>query len=339
MSDAARPGRVVVVGSLNADLTVYTDRIPGPGETVHGHDFGVSPGGKSANQAVAAGKLGANVAMIGAVGADDHGRMLLASLHNAGVDTAAVHELDDVETGVALITVDAHGENNIVISPGANGRLGPEDIARHRNLFDNAAVVCLCLEVPEETVLAAAQAGHDAGATVILNLSPFAPISAELAQATDVLLVNEYETAQFLGESEASAVPASHTPQDWQPVLVKFRAAGVPAAIVTLGAQGAMVLDGRTNGSRDAAYASQHDDAASGSAGSVTYVNPTRVTAVDTTGTGDAFFGALAYGLAEGQDLADAATLASKAAAAAATKRGAQDSYVSLDEVNRLSRG
>lgn len=153
-----RTRRVVVVGSLNADLTVYTERIPGPGETVHGRDFTVSPGGKSANQAVAAGKLGARVAMIGAVGRDDRGTMLLDSLRGADVDVRAVTQLEDAATGVALIIVDTAGENNIVISPGANGRLSPEDVRVHASVFDGAAVVCLCLEVSQGTVLEAARA-------------------------------------------------------------------------------------------------------------------------------------------------------------------------------------
>lgn len=311
-----RTRRVVVVGSLNADLTVYTERIPGPGETVHGRDFTVSPGGKSANQAVAAGKLGARVAMIGAVGRDDRGTMLLDSLRGADVDVRAVTQLEDAATGVALIIVDTAGENNIVISPGANGRLSPEDVRVHASVFDGAAVVCLCLEVSQGTVLEAARAGGRAGATVILNLSPYAEIGPELAEATDILLVNEYEAAQFLGEDRDPVLPRERSREAWLPVLGKFRAGGVPAAVVTLGSEGAMVLDGRDAGET-----------------TITHVEPTRVAAVDTTGTGDAFFGALAYGVAQGAPLVEAARLASRAAALSATRRGAQPSYVSLEEL------
>ena len=156
-ADHALDGRVVVVGSLNADLTIYTERLPGPGETLQGSGFGVNPGGKSANQAVAAGRLGADVALLGAVGADANGSLLRASCTDAGVDTTAVRTVDGVETGVALITVDAAGENSIVISPGANGAVGPADIAAAAGLFAGASVVCLCLEVAPETVAAHAK--------------------------------------------------------------------------------------------------------------------------------------------------------------------------------------
>lgn len=254
--------------------------------------------------------------MIGAVGRDDRGTMLLDSLRGADVDVRAVTQLEDAATGVALIIVDTAGENNIVISPGANGRLSPEDVRVHASVFDGAAVVCLCLEVSQGTVLEAARAGGRAGATVILNLSPYAEIGPELAEATDILLVNEYEAAQFLGEDGDPVLPRERSREAWLPVLGKFRAGGVPAAVVTLGSEGAMVLDGRDAGET-----------------TITHVEPTRVAAVDTTGTGDAFFGALAYGVAQGAPLVEAARLASRAAALSATRRGAQPSYVSLEEL------
>ena len=183
-------GRIVVVGSLNADLTIYCDRLPLPGETVHGNGFAVNPGGKSANQAVAAAKLGSRVVLIGAVGDDTNGTMLLASTAGAGVDISRVRRTPDAATGVAVISVDAHGENNIIISAGANGTLAPGDVAASAELFEGASVMCLCLEVGLDTVEAAARLGHDAGATVLLNLSPYAEIPASLAALCDILLVN-----------------------------------------------------------------------------------------------------------------------------------------------------
>ncbi|GAP60959.1 putative ribokinase [Arthrobacter sp. Hiyo1] len=142
--------RIVVVGSLNADLTIYCERLPLPGETVHGNGFAVNPGGKSANQAVAASKLGGTVTLIGAVGNDSNGDMLLTSTEGSGVDVSRVRRSADDATGVAVIAVDANGENNIIISAGANGTLAPADVPA--DAFDDAAVLCLCLEVSLETV-------------------------------------------------------------------------------------------------------------------------------------------------------------------------------------------
>ncbi|MGO1516011.1 MAG: ribokinase [Arthrobacter sp.] len=303
-----RGGRVVVVGSLNADLTIYTERLPSPGETLHGEGFTVNPGGKSANQAVAAGRLGADVTLLGAVGDDPHGTMLLESCSAAGVDTQAVRRVESVETGVAVVTVDAAGENSIVISAGANGTVSAATIADASGLFRAAAVVCLCLEVAPQAVLAAARAGHDAGATVVLNLSPYAPITRELAELTSVLLVNAHEASQFL---DGTGIPAADDADDaWHPVLARFLDRGLDRVVVTLGAHGSVVLD-------------HHPDAAA----PITRIAPTRVHAVDTTGTGDAFTGAVATRLAAGDTLADASAFASVAAALAATKKGTQAAY------------
>lgn len=312
--DQAAAGRIVVVGSLNADLTIYTQRLPGPGETLQGSGFGVNPGGKSANQAVAAGRLGADVALLGAVGNDANGTMLLDSCSAAGVDVAAVRTAEGVETGVAVVTVDADGENSIVISAGANGTLTPADVDHAAGLFAGASVLCLCLEVAPETVLAAARAGHDAGATVVLNLSPYAPISPELATSTSVLLVNAHEASQFL---DGAPIPGPDAPETaWEPVAERFAGRGLDRVVVTLGAHGSVVLD-RT-----------HDADAP-----ITRISPTRVEAVDTTGAGDAFTGGLASRLAGGGNLADAAAFASVAAALAATRKGTQAAYPTTAEV------
>lgn len=310
----ATAGRIVVVGSLNADLTIYTQRLPGPGETLQGEGFSVNPGGKNANQAVAAGRLGADVALLGAVGNDANGAMLLASCTAAGVDVSPIRTVEGIETGVAVVTVDAAGENSIVISPGANGTVTPADVEAASGLFEGASVVCLCLEVAPETVAAAARAGHDAGATVVLNLSPYAPITPELAAATGVLLVNAHEASQFL---DGAGIPAADAPAVvWEPVAERFAARGLDRVVVTLGADGSVVLD-RT------------DDAGA----PVTRIAPTRVVAVDTTGAGDAFTGAVATRLASGDRLADAAAYASVAAALATTKKGTQAAYPHAAEV------
>lgn len=310
------PGRIVVVGSLNADLTIYCERLPQPGETVQGNGFAVNPGGKSANQAVAAARLGGHVSLVGAVGEDANGNMLEASVAGAGVDVSHVRNSSE-PTGVAVIAVDARGENNIIISAGANGTLSPADVAGAADVLDGAAVVSLCLEVAMPTVLAAAQAGHDAGATVLLNLSPYAHIPAELAELTDVLLVNAHEAALFLGPGASVPGADAHASQ-WDTVRERFAGRGIRQVLVTLGAHGSVVLD---------------SEAAPGA--QVTFVAPTRVDAVDTTGAGDAFTGAAAVRLAAGHALADAAAFASVAAALATTRKGTQAAYPEAADVER----
>ena len=310
-------GRIVVVGSLNADLTIYCDRLPLPGETVHGNGFAVNPGGKSANQAVAAAKLGSRVMLIGAVGDDTNGTMLLASTAGAGVDISRVRRTPDAATGVAVISVDAHGENNIIISAGANGTLAPGDVAASAELFEGASVMCLCLEVGLDTVEAAARLGHDAGATVLLNLSPYAEIPASLAALCDILLVNAHEASLFLG---GAAVPdAGADTAAGAPVRDKFADRGLHRVVVTLGANGSVVLD-----------------SGAGAEGRITRIEPTRVDAKDTTGAGDAFTGAVAARLAAGDSLPAAAAFASVAAALAATRKGTQTAYPKAADVEGL---
>ena len=191
------PRRIVIVGSLNADLMVQTERFPQPGETLPGGDLTILPGGKSANQAVAAARLGGEVHMVGAVGADSNGSLLLESLTQAGVDASRVKVRADVPTGTAVILVDGVGENIIVVSPGANGTLAPGDMTT--DAFDDAAILGLCLEIPMETVMRAASLAKEAGVTVMTNLSPYRDVPQELLDNTDILLVNEHEAAQ-LGE-------------------------------------------------------------------------------------------------------------------------------------------
>jgi ribokinase len=243
--------------------------------------------------------------------------MLLDSTASAGVDVSRVLRAD-VATGVAVISVDASGENSIIISAGANGTLTPADV--EPAAFSDAAVVCLCLEVGTDTVVAAAQAGHDAGATVLLNLSPYAEVPKDLAGLSDVLLVNAHEASLFLG-SEADIPDAEAGVEAWEPVRSQFAERGLQRVLVTLGAQGSVVLDSLARG----------DD-------QITRIEPTRVTAVDTTGAGDAFTGGVAARLAAGDSLAEAAAFASVAAALAATKKGTQAAYPSAAEVEELRR-
>jgi ribokinase len=219
-------------------------------------------------------------------------------------------------TGVAVIAVDAHGENNIIISAGANGTLAPADVAAAADEFDGASVVCLCLEVSLETVEAAARAGHDAGATVLLNPSPYGEIPQGLADLCDVLLVNAHEASLFLGSDvpEADADDAA-----WGQVRQRFAQRGLQRVVVPLGANGSVVLD-----------------STAGTVDGVTRIAPARVNAVDTTGAGDAFTGAVAARLAAGDPLVAAAAFASVAGALAATRKGTQAAYAGAADVERL---
>lgn len=296
---------VVALGSLNADLTVTTQRLPGPGETVVGSDLRILPGGKSANQAATAALLGVPTTMIGAVGRDGNGQLLLESLALKGVDTRHVYERE-VATGTAMITVDAAAENTIVISPGANATLTPADVVEKAQVIAEAGALGLCLEVSLETVTAAARCAHEAGVPVVLNVSPARQLSPELLELTDVLIVNQHELSLVSGQSVDTA--------DLEQVAKAFMATGVKRGVLTLGGAGSLIYeDGRLE-----------------------WVAAFKVTPVDTTGAGDSFMGTLLSALAAGVSLADGATLAAAVAACSTTKVGAQASYASADEVREF---
>lgn len=297
---------LLVVGSANADLVIGVERRPAPGETVLGSDLAVHPGGKGANQAVAAARLGARTALLARVGDDAHGRLLLESQRAAGVDTGGVR-VGGAPTGVALITVDPSGDNSIVVSPGANARLTPEDVRAAAGLFAGARVVSAQLEIPLETVAEVVRT-RPAGTRFVLNPSPPAPLPAEVLAACDPLVVNEHEARYVLGDA------AGPTPEDWARALL---ALGPRSVVVTLGAQGALIAEG----GKDTA--------------AVRVASP-RVDAVDTTGAGDAFTAALAWRLSLGEDLATAAGFAVRVGAAAVTREGAQASFPTAEEVAAL---
>jgi ribokinase len=292
---------------------VRTRRLPGPGETVTGSDLVVSPGGKSSNQAAAAARLGAAVALLGRVGHDAHGDVLVEGLRIAGVDTTYVERLDGVATGTALIAVDDAGENSIIVSPGANGHLTARDVEQAERFFTGAAVLCLCLEVGLPAVRAAAEAAVAAGVRVILNPSPFADVGDDVLRLVDVLVVNEHELRDLVG---APVVGGGGEP-DWDRVAEALAHRGPRDLVVTLGARGAVML-------------ALHE---SGSGRQVHRAPAPRVTAVDTTGSGDAFLGALAHRLAQGDDLAAAGRFAVQVGSFAATRPGAQASYPTLAEL------
>ncbi|MBE8469655.1 ribokinase [Streptomyces justiciae] len=295
---------LLVVGSANADLVIGVERRPAAGETVLGSDLAVHPGGKGANQAVAAARLGASTALLARVGDDGHGRLLLDSLRSAGVDTVGVL-VGGAPTGVALITVDPSGDNSIVVSPGANGRLTPEDVRAAGSLFHASRVVSAQLEIPLETVVAVASSLAP-DSRFVLNPSPPRPLPAVLLAACDPLIVNEHEAKVILGDSAIG-----DDPEDWARILL---AKGPRSVVVTLGAEGALVA------SKDG----------------VRRVASVKVDAVDTTGAGDAFTAALAYRLGTGASLEEAAAYAARVGAAAVTKEGAQDSFPTAAEVDAL---
>ncbi|MFF0361315.1 ribokinase [Streptomyces sp. NA02536] len=296
---------LLVVGSANADLVIGVERRPGAGETVLGSDLAVHPGGKGANQAVAAARLGARTALLARVGDDGHGRLLLESQRAAGVDTAGVL-VGGAPTGVALITVDPSGDNSIVVSPGANGRLTPADVRSAGDLFRASRVVSTQLEIPLETVLEVAR-NLAPGTRLVLNPSPPQPLPAEVLAACDPLIVNEHEAKVILGDTAG----AGDRPEDWARLLLEK---GPRSVVVTLGGEGALVA----------------------SPEGVARVPSVKVRAVDTTGAGDAFTAALAWRLGAGEPLAEAAAYAARVGAVAVTREGAQASYPTAAEVAAL---
>lgn len=295
---------LLIVGSANADLVIGVERRPGAGETVLGSDLAVHPGGKGANQAVAAARLGARTALLARVGDDAHGRLLLDSQREAGVDTAGVL-VGGAPTGVALITVDPSGDNSIVVSPGANGRLTPADVRAAGGIFHAARVVSTQLEIPLETVAEVARTLAP-GSRLVLNPSPPQPLPSEVLAACDPLILNEHEAKVILGEARVG-----EEPEDWARLLL---AKGPRSVVVTLGGEGSLVA----------------------SSDGVVRIPSVPVRAVDTTGAGDSFTAALAWRLGLGDSLAEAASYAARVGAVTVTKEGAQVSFPTAEEVAAL---
>ena len=295
---------IVVVGSANLDLVVDVDRVPLVGETVMGGDLRRIAGGKGANQAVAAARLGRRVAMIGRVGDDEGGSILREALDRDGIDTTALISTADTPNGVALIAVGADGDNAIVVSPGANARLTPADVEAAAAMLAGAAVTLLQLEVPLATVTAAARAS---AGTVVLNPAPAPdrPLPPELLAAVNVLVPNQTELATLTGHDGAV---------DVETAVGLARSLAVPAVVVTLGPGGALVV----------------------TADEATHVHAPVVTPVDTTAAGDSFCAALADGLVGGATIVDAARWAVRVGAATTLRPGAQPSLPTPTEVDSL---
>lgn len=298
--------KIVVVGSSNTDMVVKTPHIPAPGETVLGGEFLMAAGGKGANQAVAAARLGAEVTFVARVGRDVFGEQAQAGFRREGLDTRYVVTDPQAASGVALIFVDAGGENSIAVAPGANARLSPDDARRAREAIEAADVLLLQSEIPPETVLAAAETAHRAGVRVILNPAPAPPqpLPADLLACVDVLTPNESEASLLTGTQVVDT-------DDAEQAARRLLEQGVGAVIVTLGARGALVVT----------PAGQQ------------LVPSFPVDVVDTTAAGDAFNGGLAVALAGKKSLEEAVRFASACGALATTRMGAQPSLPTAGEV------
>lgn len=288
--------KILVIGSSNTDMTVITDRLPVPGETVLGGRFAMGPGGKGANQAVAAQRLGGNTSFICKVGKDIFGENAVRHYRNEGLDTTGVM-ISEQPSGVALISVDKKAENCIVVASGANADITEADIEANRKAIEEASILLLQLEIPVEAVVKAAKIGHEAGVYVILNPAPACDLPEEIYRYLSLIIPNQTEIALMTGieardeEGAAKAVEA-------------LRDKGVKDVIVTMGSKGSMVY---------------HE-------GKATFVPSQKVNAVDTTAAGDTYCGGLCVALSEGKDIIEAARFATAASALTVQKQGAQES-------------
>lgn len=307
--------KVVVFGSSNTDMTVRLPRLPWPGQTVLGSTFATTPGGKGANQAVAARRAGGEVVFVTAVGADDLGQRALDLYRRQGIDIRHARIYDGASSGVALIFVDDDGENMIGVASGANHKLDPDDVDRlPESVFRAGDVLLAGLEIPVETAARAIERGSRAGMRVILNPAPV-PRGADFATPgllalVDVLTPNRLEALALAG-IDANTVPEP----DWNECADRLLQAGARAVVITLGAQGCLVAAGASK----------------------LQVAAPRVEAIDTVGAGDAFNGALAVALGENRSLEEAAAWAAAAAALAVTQPGAQAALPFREAIDRLA--
>lgn len=287
--------KICVVGSINADLTVNVERHPTPGETLLGSGGGITAGGKGANQACAAARLGAPVALVGAVGTDSNAIPATALLREAGVDLTHVEEVTEV-TGLAVITVAANGENTVQVVPGANALVDADFVSRHAAPVEAAEVVLLQGEIPADGF---ARAVELARGRVVINLAPVVDVPREALLAADPLMANEHEAGLILDQL---GYDSTGTPED---LARRLKDAGFASVVLTLGAAGALVVEGET----------------------LTHIPSPQVEAVDTVGAGDSFAGAFCARIIEGDTLVEASTYACRVGAFSVTRPGAQPSY------------
>jgi len=296
--------KIAVVGSSNTDMVIKAAHLPAPGETILGGQFLMNPGGKGANQAVAAAKLGGDVVLVAKVGDDIFGQEAVQGFTKEGINTDYIVVDSENPSGVATIIVDDRGENCIAVASGANGTLSPADIDKAASQISSASVLLMQLETPVPTIEHAASIGREAGKTVILNPAPAQELSDELLARLDVITPNETEAEILTGVKV-------ETIDDAEGAARALRDKGVRVVILTLGSRGAFVL----------------------SESFVGLVPAPKVDAVDTTAAGDTFNGALAVGLAGGRKIEDAVAFANRAAAISVTRLGAQASTPRLEEL------
>lgn len=297
-------GKILVIGSTNTDMTAFSDKMPRPGETVIGNDFVIGPGGKGANQAVAAKRLGGDVFFICKVGNDIFGENTVKHFQEEGLDPAGIMR-SSRPSGVALITVDKDAENCIVVAPGANGDYTEEDIRSRAEAIRSCDILLLQLEIPVPAVLEAARIAHEAGKTVVLNPAPACDIPEETFKYISLFIPNETELEKYSGEKISGQESAAKAAG----ILMEK---GVGKIIVTMGSKGSLVCDGKD----------------------VSFVKANKVEAVDTTGAGDCYCGALCVALSEGKTLKEAAEFASKASAISVQRPGAQNAMPYREEIN-----
>jgi len=299
--------KLVVLGSVNADHVLQVASFPRPGETLHGHSYCVIPGGKGANQAVAAARLGADIAFIACVGDDSFGREMCEAFAREGINTEAVMIEEGMPTGIAMIQVAATGENSICISAEANGSLSPSRIEPHHHLIKNADTLLMQLETPIETIEAAAKVAKQSGTRVVLNPAPAQPLADDLLQLVDMITPNETEAELLTGVKVDDMASAQHAAD-------VLHSKGIKQVMITLGSQGV--------------WFSQN--------GEGQQVLGFRVEAKDTTAAGDTFNGALLTAMQEGRALEPAIRFAHAAAAISVTRMGAQTSIPHRREVERF---
>jgi ribokinase len=302
--------RIVVVGSTNVDMVVKAPRIPRPGETVLGGQFATMAGGKGANQAVAAARMGGEVTFVARVGRDAFAQQAVAGFRAEGINTEYVVEDPEAAHGVALILVDQNGENAIAVAPGANARLSPEDVERAEPAIRDCDIVLFQLEVPLPAVIRAAELARKHGKRVILNPAPYLAVPDSLLAQVDLLTPNETEAEMLLGGGEAGLAGVAGTAEE----LLRR---GVGCVVVTMGKEGVFVVSPEEQ-----------------------YHLPGRhVKTVDTTAAGDAFTGALAVCIAEGMEFRRAVRYAVAASSISVTRLGAQPSLPTRAEVEAALRG
>ncbi|HEY7089667.1 MAG TPA: ribokinase [Tepidisphaeraceae bacterium] len=321
MTQSVSTPPIVVIGSINMDLVCRTPHIPAPGQTILGSGFLTIPGGKGANQAVAAAKLARaprRVHMIGRVGSDDFGQRLLNGLSQHSVDTTFVTVTEAVASGVAMIMVDRKGENSIVVAPGANAKLTPQDIDAAESLIASAAAVVLQLEIPHETVTHAIAMCQRLGVFTILDPAPAVAKLPRAMMGVDLFTPNQTEAQILVGEHPAVRRPGRVRRKlaiDHKQIGTELLARGARGVVLKLGARGSVLFK------RD---------------GTISPVKPFKVKVVDTTAAGDAFAGALAVARAEGMDLLDALRFANAAGAICCQSFGAQPALPSREAVDKL---